>query len=201
VNGVATVEGCGEVTFDGVNYSSDSVVTIHLIDREEMVDSTQLTYIVVHPLNHTAVSDSGVVGADYSGYGFSLSATETELLRGTLDSLGEASLVLTDTLSNSYGCDSVVTLTLTFHSSTPDPDIEHGSKVKVYPNPTTSWINVEADKMSHVEVYDNEGRRLQDYDADGKQKVKVDLSYYASGVYFIRIHTPESVIIHKVIKR
>ena len=201
VSGVATVEGCGVVTFDGVEYDSDSVVSLHIIDYDEMVDSTQLTYIVVHPLSNTSISDSATAGVDYEGYGFTVSATESALLRATIDSLGYATMVFSDTLSNQFGCDSIITLTLTFSDYVTVTEVEQGTSVNVYPNPTTSWITVEAEKMSHVEVYDNEGRRLQDYDAHGNGTLRIDLSYYASGVYYIRIHTPYNVVIHKVIKR
>ena len=54
--------------------------------------------------------------------------------------------------------------------------------------------------MTHVEVYDNEGRRLQDYNAYGSNKVTVDMSRYVSGVYFVRVHSPHGVTIQKVIK-
>ena len=72
--------------------------------------------------------------------------------------------------------------------------------MNVYPNPTINVLHVEAEKMSHVEVYDNEGRRLQDYDADGKNLLTIDMTPYVSGVYFVRVHTPKNVVILKVIK-
>lgn len=201
VNGEATVEGCDEVVVDGITYTSDSIVTLRFIDYDEMIDSIQTTYIVVHHTSTTALSDSATAGVDYEGYGFSVTATESALLQSTIDSAGYATLVISDTLSNMYGCDSIITLTLTFTAGTPVVEVEQGTKVNVYPNPTTSWITVEADQMSHVEVYDNEGRRLQNYDANGRQSLRIDLSYYASGIYYIRIHSPYGVTIQKVIKR
>ena len=78
---------------------------------------------------------------------------------------------------------------------------EEGSKVNAYPNPTISVVYVEADGMSHVEVYDNEGRRLQDYDASNTSKITVDMRPYTSGIYFIRVHMPKEVVIQKIIKQ
>jgi hypothetical protein len=100
-----------------------------------------------------------------------------------------------------FGCDSIVTLTLTFTGSPDEPPlVETEFNVNVYPNPTTSIVNVEAEGMTHVEVYDNEGRRLQDYDAAGRDKITIDMTKYVSGVYFVRVHSPKTVLIQKVIK-
>jgi hypothetical protein len=73
-------------------------------------------------------------------------------------------------------------------------------QVSTYPNPTSSLVNVVAEGMTHVELYDNEGRRLQNYSTTS-EAVRIDLSPYASGIYYFRVHTPHSVSIHKVIKR
>ena len=134
-----------------------------------------------------------------------MSAAESALLRRTLDSTGRATLVLTDTLQTAFGCDSVVTLTLTFRSESNEDidivDISSVSEVKVYPNPTVNIIHVEAEQMSHVEIYDNEGRVLQNRDTYDASSVTLDLSYYPSGIYYVRIHTPNNVTIQKVVKR
>lgn len=59
---------------------------------------------------------------------------------------------------------------------------------------------MEAEQISRVEVYDNEGRRLQYYDAYGNNKITIDMTPYVTGVYFVRVHMPESVVIQKIIK-
>ena len=123
------------------------------------------------------------------------------MLDQTIGTEGRASIILHDTLTTAFGCDSIVSLTLTFTGSREDPpSVETEFSVNVYPNPTTSVVHVETKEMSHVEVYDNEGRRLQDYDANGSSKITIDMTTYVSGVYFVRVHTPEGVVIQKVIK-
>ena len=92
-------------------------------------------------------------------------------------------------------------LTLTFSATKGVVDVSTTPEVKVYPNPTTSTVNVAAEGMTHVEVYDNEGRRLQDYTAQGQPVVTLDVRHLATGVYYLRIHTPSGVTIQKVIKR
>lgn len=205
VNDTVLVEGCEQVEWQGVVYSEDDQYAVSFIDSVEMVDSTLVTLIRLHYGTNTNLTDSAIIGEEYSGYGFVVSAAESALLRRTLDSTGRATLVLTDTLQTAFGCDSVVTLTLTFHSESNEDidivDISSVSEVKVYPNPTVNIIHVEAEQMSHVEIYDNEGRVLQNRDTYDASSVTLDLSYYPSGIYYVRIHTPNNVTIQKVVKR
>lgn len=195
------VEGCGEVEFDGIVYNRDTLVTARVIDSVEMVDSNITATVRLHYGVSTTVADTVEYGEGYIGYGFTISADELHMLNLTLDSAGYASIILSDTLSTSFGCDSIVTLMLTF-SGMPDvpPSVETEFSVNVYPNPTTGKVNVEADGMTHVEVYDNEGRKLQDYDAYDRDKLTVDMTGYASGIYFVRVHSAAKVVIQKVIK-
>lgn len=205
VNDTVLVEGCEQVEWQGVVYTEDDQYAVSFIDSVEMVDSTLVTLIRLHYGTNTNLTDSAIIGEEYSGYGFVVSAAESALLRRTLDSTGRATLVLTDTLQTAFGCDSVVTLTLTFHSESNEDidivDISSVSEVKVYPNPTVNIIHVEAEQMSHVEIYDNEGRVLQNRDTYDASSVTLDLSYYPSGIYYVRIHTPNNVTIQKVVKR
>lgn len=195
------MDGCEEVVLNGITYTRDTVVTTHVVDYIEMVDSTVTATIRLHYGTHTLVSDSVEYGDDYQGYGFYLGADELRMLDQTIGTEGRASIILHDTLTTAFGCDSIVSLTLTFTGSREDPpSVETEFSVNVYPNPTTSVVHVETKEMSHVEVYDNEGRRLQDYDANGSNKITIDMTTYVSGVYFVRVHTPEGVVIQKVIK-
>jgi len=201
VNAHETIDGCEVVVLGGVTYTRDTVITTRVIDNDEMIDSTLTATIRLHYGTQTALFDSALLADGYDGYGFSISPSELELLNLTLDSAGHVSLVFSDTLTTVYGCDSIVTLTLTFTGDPDQPIVETVTTVKVYPNPTTSVVNVETDEMSHVEVYDNEGRKLQDYDAAGRKKVVVDMTSFVTGIYFVRVHTPNEVIIQKVIKQ
>ena len=80
-------------------------------------------------------------------------------------------------------------------------DVAPVVQVKVFPNPTTDQVNVEAEDMTRVEVYDNEGRRLQSLEGYGNSRLTLSLGNYPAGVYYIRVHAPSGVTIQKVIKR
>ena len=111
--------------------------------------------------------------------------------------------MLTDTLQGINGCDSIVSLTLTCYAGLSiDEPVEHSmAEIRVYPNPTTSLVNIESTGLSRVELYDLEGRRLQDYTTRDDQHIMIDLSSYASGSYYLRIHNVDGVTIQKLIKK
>ncbi len=202
VEAVTVLDGCEWVVLDGIAYTRDTVLTTHTVDYEEMVDSTVTATIRLHYGTRTQVSDSVEYGESYIGYGFSIDADELRMLEQTLSEEGRVSIVLHDTLATAYGCDSIVTLTLTFTGSPERPPlVETEFSVNVYPNPTKGLVTVEADGMTHVEVYDNEGRKLQDYDSYGSDTLTIDMTSYVSGVYFVRVHSPEKIVIQKVIKQ
>ena len=195
------LENCGEVEWNGILYHEDTRLVVNFIDSVQMIDSTLATIIRVHHATYTQYADSATVGLEYSGYGFYVSAAESELLRRTLDSAGYATLVLTDTLQGVHGCDSIITLSLTFSGTKGVTDVKPVADIKVYPNPTTSVVNVATDEMSRIELYDNGGRTLQNHQVHGQPVFSLDLSVYPAGVYYIRVHTPHGVTIQKVIKR
>ncbi len=201
VENTITLENCDTVEWEGVYYTVDTSFSYNIIDSILMIDSTTALNVIVHHSTTTSVSDSIDEGDGYSGYGFYLTPAETTLMHNTLDSAGAVTIVLSDTLTTSFGCDSVVTLNLTINAKQGVTEVTRVSTVKVYPNPTTSYVTVEADELKHVELYDNEGRRLADYVDAAGDKLTVDLDRLSTGVYYLRIHTSEKVTIQKVIKK
>ena len=196
------VYGCDSIEWEGTSYNEGDTITVHVVNTIEMVDSTVHIRFMLHHGSIEAYMDSATVGEPYEGYGFSLTAAETELLREALDINGIATLVLSDTLQTAEGCDSVITLTLIFHGNVglPEAEPESVNEVNVYPNPTSSYVTIESIGMSHVEFYDNDGRILQDYIADGKNSITIDISEYSSGAYYLRIHSAAGVTIQKIVK-
>ena len=145
-------------------------------------------------------NDTVDAGQPYSGYGFELSATETRLLRDVSLRQEPVTLILTDTLVTVNGCDSVITLALTLLPTT-GVVVADPNHLKVYPNPTTSRVTIETEGLTHVELYDNEGRLLQNYTTGNKRDMTIDVSTLPTGVYYLRIHTTDGVTIQKLIKK
>jgi len=123
----------------------------------------------------------------------------------------------TQTLQTVHGCDSVVTMHLTITVGIDDHDL--GASMTVYPNPTNDIVNVECTlnnvKMGTVgfHVYDAYGKLVgvvetrcttslqTDTNGNPTQTAQIDLSRYASGVYFVKAVADDRVVaVRKVIK-
>ncbi len=73
--------------------------------------------------------------------------------------------------------------------------------IRVYPNPTSGKIKVEADGIERIELMDLQGRTvLSQKTKDKDQKYDLDLSSQAKGIYFIKVTTAKGVAVEKVIK-
>lgn len=199
-----TVYGCDSIEWEGIAYNDGDTISRRVIDNEEMIDSTMYIRFVLHYGSVVNLSDSAILGEAYEGHGFTMSQEESELLRNNLDSLGQATVVLTDTVQSIYGCDSIVSLTLIFHDTIvnhPESASTSPSDVRAYPNPTLNYVTIEAAGMQHVELYDNEGRKLEDYDANGNETITINVANRATGIYYLRIHAGDNVTIQKLIKQ
>ncbi len=78
-------------------------------------------------------------------------------------------------------------------------DIE--KSVSLYPNPTASNVTISAQgMMESVSMYDVYGKLISTIKVEGTTTT-VDLSSYASGVYFARITTENGVVTKRVVKK
>ena len=108
------------------------------------------------------------------------------------------------------GCDSVVTLHLTITVGIDDYDLANA--MKLYPNPTSDLVNVQLTMNNEqlesidIQVFDVCGRMLNvtnPSDARGAspQTMKIDLSGYSAGIYFVKLVNDGKVIaVQKVVK-
>ncbi len=116
-------------------------------------------------------------------------------------------------LLTQHGCDSVVTLHLTIEPCDTNGINENGmANLTLYPNPTTGMVNVQftmnnvQSGAGEIQVLDVYGRVLDVVDiSDARgasvQTVQIDLSHYATGVYFVRMVNGGKVMaVRKVVK-
>ena len=73
-------------------------------------------------------------------------------------------------------------------------ELENG--LKLYPNPTSSILNVEADNMSLVEVYNAMGQRVVSMNVEGNA-AQVNTSALNAGVYFVRIYSQNGEMVNR----
>ena len=74
---------------------------------------------------------------------------------------------------------------------------ENEAQVKVYPNPTKGIVNLEAEGMTHVAVYNALGQCVMQKDIADGQAV-LDLHDAVSGLYLLRVMTNEGIISKRV---
>lgn len=69
--------------------------------------------------------------------------------------------------------------------------------VRLYPNPTTGVLNIEAEEVQRVEVYDLGGRVV----IRSERSTAIDLSALPSGVYYVKVVCQQGTTVHKVVKK
>ena len=74
---------------------------------------------------------------------------------------------------------------------------ESNESIVVYPNPTTSNVNVVAPGMSHISVFNTMGQMVMDMPVSTDSEV-LDMSSYQAGVYVVRVATENGVSAKRV---
>jgi len=72
--------------------------------------------------------------------------------------------------------------------------------IRLYPNPTTSYLNIEnlPDRLSDVEIYNINGQLIHKAQVS-KIENKLDLSKFNTGVYFIKMYINEYILNSKIV--
>lgn len=71
------------------------------------------------------------------------------------------------------------------------------ANVAIYPNPTTSILNINAEGVQEVSVLDMNGRTIM----SEQNANTIDMSELANGVYFVRVITNNGVSTQKIVKK
>ena len=69
----------------------------------------------------------------------------------------------------------------------------------IYPNPVKDILNVEAENIDLVELYDIYGRKL--YSEEESDNVRIDMNNFSSGVYFVKIYSEGKSSVEKIMKK
>ena len=70
------------------------------------------------------------------------------------------------------------------------------NNIAIYPNPTTGIVNIEAEGLAKIVVFDVTGREIK---ALGAQST-IDISDLEAGVYFFSIETANGTAMKKLVK-
>ena len=69
----------------------------------------------------------------------------------------------------------------------------------IYPNPAQDFVMVESSEADYIEVVDVNGKVM--FSAEMNEFVKVDMSEFASGVYFVRLQANGATSVQKIMKK
>ena len=70
------------------------------------------------------------------------------------------------------------------------------SSLKVYPNPTSSLLNVEGEGMANIEVYNTVGQRVMIQEVNGNS-VQINTESLNNGIYFLRIVANDGNVLNR----
>ena len=79
-------------------------------------------------------------------------------------------------------------------------EVYEENNVQIYPNPADNHINVAAENIEMVSVYNSVGQLVETINANGNQVV-VNTAKYNSGIYFVRVVANGTSITQKIIVR
>ena len=182
-------------TCDGTPYiwrDGEYAVEGTYYDRYETTtgcDSVYVLYLTVNPTYEIEVVDSVHLSETYDNYGIVVTPTDTGVLHYTVNNF------------TATGCDSIIRITLIVYSpiGVHDYDVP---QLRIYPNPTTTYVNIEGERMQTVYVYDIYGRLVQAQEVDSPEYTRLSLENMAAGNYIIRIRLMDGVMIsRKIIKK
>ena len=194
---------CGSYTWNDEVYT-ESGDYVQTFTNAHGCDSTVTLHLTIYP-SVTSTSSVTVCENDLPYH----------YINGDIDTTFEVGTpnlsVFSFQFSTQYGCDSIVTLTLTIDPCDTNGINENGmANLTLYPNPTTGMVNVQFTMNNEqwenveIQVLDVYGRLLQTVETchgASLQTTQIDLSQYATGVYFVRmVNGGKVVAVRKVVK-
>jgi len=100
------------------------------------------------------------------------------------------------TVTDANGCTAITEVTV--HVTEGINEVEND--VKIYPNPTKNIVNIEANGITRIKLFDMMGQVLLEKQVQGNN-TQIDLRQYAIGQYFVQINTEKTSIAKKVVKK
>jgi hypothetical protein len=109
-----------------------------------------------------------------------------------------------DTLTNSLGCDSTITLNLVVNACTNGITVaENTTWVKVSPVPFQNEINVHIEqgiKKGEINILNTLGQTLKTQKFENAHVQKIDLSVLEEGIYYLQLKSNETTQTIKIVK-
>lgn len=177
-NVTENIVGCDSLLWQDILYTTTTVLTDTLLSAFGCDSIVGLTLTV----NHASRGDTlriATAASSFEWYGIVYTAAGT----------------YSHTLINSQGCDSIVTLVLSFGNTQGIDDAQIASPC-VYPNPTTGWIHF-GQIVDNATLFDVTGRLVK----QGRLTNALDLGDLAPGVYTLRLATQGNYAVLRIVKQ
>ncbi len=121
----------------------------------------------------------------------------------------KTSLVLNDSIQNNAAIyfdfnDPVITNTATTHVVLPTGIASYQSEEKIllYPNPAQSELNIQLTTgVEKIQVIDVLGKIVFEKKTNSQQYLKINISQFQNGVYFVKAYSTQGVVVKKFVKR
>ena len=155
-------------------------------------DSIYMLSLSINPTYEIFVQDTAVRQHEYVGYGLTLmpldsGVFEYDIQNYTID-----------------GCDSVIHLTLYVqYNDGVQQYVQQEPSFNLYPNPATTYVNIDGEGMERVYVYNALGKLMMVSEADSDTHTRLEFVNYPVGYYIVKIQLSDGRSVQKkvVIRR
>ena len=155
-------------------------------------DSIYMLSLTINPTYEIFVQDTAIRQHEYVGYGLTLMPLDSGLFEYDIQNY---------TID---GCDSIIHLSLyvVFNDGI-DQHVQQLPEFNLYPNPTTTYVNIEGENMERVYVYNSLGKLMMVTNADSDTQTRLEFVNYPAGYYVVRIELTDGRTVQKkvVIRR
>ena len=174
-----TAVACDSLTWHGVTYTTSTNEPTFITTNADGCDSTVTLYLTINYSTEILLTDTAE--GSYIWHDSTYTESGTYTWNGTTNE----------------GCDSTVTLLLVINPVGIDVVEGNGIIVKVYPNPTSGLLTVDATDILSIDVIDQTGRNVDTYTNTNR----IDLGDLPTGSYILKIHLQRGQSIKRVILR
>ncbi|MDD4395877.1 MAG: T9SS type A sorting domain-containing protein [Bacteroidales bacterium] len=179
--------------FELLNQTTTNTYFI-LFENTTGCDSIVQLNLTVNPHSDITIFDTIILGNSYTENGFDIEVQEeagTQLFQNNLE--------------NEFSCDSTVFLYLTIIEDQSGIADLCKQGVRIYPNPASDLLYIAlapafSEEVEQISLFDIYGKLLFRIPATDRL-IMCDLSGYASGIYVLKIDTPNRQLTQKIIKK
>ncbi len=204
LNGLTSLQGLicnnnqiSNLSFNSLNSLNNVVCNNNQISTLDFSQNPLLKKLICSNNNLTSINLKNGINHDFSNVNFNDCWKTGNPNLATICVDASELINVQNHLNN---CGSVQTINITSNCGLGNEEFT-ANKVVLYPNPTSSIININgSETIKSIELYDSLSRVLVSKIVESNE-ISLDLSNYSNGIYFVKISTENSDRIEKVVKQ